>query len=54
MLERHSRTCSAIWKPATRTARLRRSLGGLLAQGPVTPALAHLVTDTRGFGWLPE
>jgi pimeloyl-ACP methyl ester carboxylesterase len=30
------------------------SLGGLLAQGPVTPALAHLVTDTRGFGWLPE
>jgi pimeloyl-ACP methyl ester carboxylesterase len=30
------------------------SLGGLLAQGPVTPALAHLVTDPRGFGWLPE
>src|SRR5580700_10888410 len=30
------------------------SLGGLLSQGPVTPALAHLVTDTRGFGWLPE
>jgi pimeloyl-ACP methyl ester carboxylesterase len=30
------------------------SLGGLLAQGPVTPALAHLVTDSRGFGWLPE
>jgi len=30
------------------------SLGGLLAQGPVTPALAHLVTDTRGFGWLSE
>ena len=30
------------------------SLGGLLAQGPVTPALAHLVTDQRGFGWLPE
>jgi pimeloyl-ACP methyl ester carboxylesterase len=30
------------------------SLGGLLAQGPVTPALAHLVTDTHGFGWLPE
>src|SRR5690349_12229824 len=28
------------------------SLGGLLSQGPVTPALAHLVTDTRGFGWL--
>jgi hypothetical protein len=20
----------------------------------VTPALAHLVTDARGFGWLPE
>jgi len=30
------------------------SLGGLLAQGPVTPALAHLFTDARGFGWLPE
>jgi pimeloyl-ACP methyl ester carboxylesterase len=30
------------------------SLGGLLAQGPPTPALAHLVTDARGFGWLPE
>jgi pimeloyl-ACP methyl ester carboxylesterase len=28
------------------------SLGGLLAQGPVTPALAHLATDPRGFGWL--
>jgi pimeloyl-ACP methyl ester carboxylesterase len=30
------------------------SLGGLLAQGPVTPALAHLVTDQRGFFWLSE
>jgi pimeloyl-ACP methyl ester carboxylesterase len=30
------------------------SLGGLLSQGPVTPALAHLVTDSRGFGWLSE
>jgi pimeloyl-ACP methyl ester carboxylesterase len=30
------------------------SLGGLLAQGPVTPALAHLFTDKQGFGWLPE
>src|ERR1700747_3606236 len=30
------------------------SLGGLLAQGPVTPALAHLFTDTRGFNWLSE
>ena len=30
------------------------SLGGLLSQGPVTPALAHLFTDRRGFGWLPE
>jgi pimeloyl-ACP methyl ester carboxylesterase len=30
------------------------SLGGLLSQGPVTPALAHLVTDQQGFGWLPE
>ena len=30
------------------------SLGGLLAQGPVTPALAHLRTDRRGFFWLPE
>jgi len=30
------------------------SLGALLSQGPVTPALAHLFTDARGFGWLPE
>jgi pimeloyl-ACP methyl ester carboxylesterase len=30
------------------------SLGGLLSQGPVTSALAHLLTDTRGFGWLSE
>ena len=30
------------------------SLGGLLSQGPVTPALAHLFTDQQGFGWLPE
>src|SRR5690242_11926814 len=30
------------------------SLGGLLSQGPVTPALAHLFTDSRGFGWIPE
>jgi pimeloyl-ACP methyl ester carboxylesterase len=30
------------------------SLGALLAQGPVTPALAHLFTDKQGSGWLPE
>ena len=30
------------------------SLGALLSQGPVTPALAHLFTDTLGFGWLSE
>src|SRR5689334_11443608 len=30
------------------------SLGGLLSQGPVTPALAHLFTDPRGYGWLSE
>ncbi len=30
------------------------SLGALLAQGPVTPALAHLFTDKRGFAWLSE
>jgi pimeloyl-ACP methyl ester carboxylesterase len=30
------------------------SLGGLLSQGPVTPALAHLSTDPQGFGWLSE
>ncbi len=30
------------------------SLGALLSQGPVTPALAHMFTDTRGFGWLSE
>jgi pimeloyl-ACP methyl ester carboxylesterase len=30
------------------------SLGALLSQGPVTPALEHLFTDARGFGWLSE
>src|SRR6266481_4872250 len=30
------------------------SLGALLSQGPVTPALAHLIIDKQGFGWLPE
>src|SRR4029077_8017979 len=30
------------------------SLGGLLSQGPVTPALAHLFTDKQGFSWLSE
>src|SRR5580698_4260424 len=30
------------------------SLGGLLSQGPVTPALAHLFTDAQGFAWLSE
>jgi pimeloyl-ACP methyl ester carboxylesterase len=28
------------------------SLGALLAQGPVTPALAHQFVDQRGFVWL--
>jgi pimeloyl-ACP methyl ester carboxylesterase len=30
------------------------SLGALLSQGPVTPALAHMVTDKQGFVWLSE
>jgi pimeloyl-ACP methyl ester carboxylesterase len=30
------------------------SLGALLSQGPVTPSLAHLFTDSRGFVWLSE
>jgi pimeloyl-ACP methyl ester carboxylesterase len=30
------------------------SIGGLLASGPVTPALEHMVTDKQGFGWLSE
>src|SRR2546428_11751183 len=30
------------------------ALGALLSQGPVTPALAHLFTDSRSFGWLSE
>ena len=30
------------------------SIGGLLAQGPPTPALAHLDIDQQGFAWLPE
>jgi pimeloyl-ACP methyl ester carboxylesterase len=30
------------------------SLGALLSGGPPTPALAHMFTDARGFGWLSE
>ena len=30
------------------------SIGALLAQGPPTPALAHLDVDDQGFAWLPE
>lgn len=30
------------------------SLGGLLAQGPPTPALAHQFVDQQGFVWLTE
>jgi pimeloyl-ACP methyl ester carboxylesterase len=30
------------------------SLGALLSGGPPTPALAHMFTDSRGFGWLSE
>jgi pimeloyl-ACP methyl ester carboxylesterase len=30
------------------------SLGALLSQGPVTPALAHTFTDKQGFIWLSE
>jgi pimeloyl-ACP methyl ester carboxylesterase len=30
------------------------SLGGLLSQGPATPALAHLFTDKQGFGCRPR
>jgi pimeloyl-ACP methyl ester carboxylesterase len=30
------------------------SLGGLLAQGPPTPALAHQVIDDKGLVWLSE
>jgi pimeloyl-ACP methyl ester carboxylesterase len=30
------------------------TIGGLLAQGSPTPALAHLDIDEQGFAWLPE
>jgi pimeloyl-ACP methyl ester carboxylesterase len=30
------------------------SIGALLAQGPPTPAIAHLIIDKQGFAWLPE
>jgi pimeloyl-ACP methyl ester carboxylesterase len=30
------------------------SLGALLGSGPPTPALAHLIVDEQGFGWIPE
>jgi pimeloyl-ACP methyl ester carboxylesterase len=31
-----------------------QSLGAFLSGGPPMPALAHLFTDSRGFGWLSE
>src|SRR2546421_13077743 len=30
------------------------SIGALLSQGPVPPAVAHLIIDKQGFAWLPE
>src|SRR5438132_8067936 len=30
------------------------SLGALLGGGPPSPALAHLIVDEQGYGWLPE
>jgi len=30
------------------------SVGKLLAEGPPTPAIAHLIIDKQGFAWLPE
>ena len=30
------------------------TIGALQAQGPPTPALAHLIIDQQGFAWLPE
>ena len=30
------------------------SLGSLLASGPPTAALAHLIVDEQGFAWIPE
>src|SRR2546429_6803796 len=30
------------------------SLGALLSQGPVTPALAHFFTDKQAFTWLSQ
>jgi pimeloyl-ACP methyl ester carboxylesterase len=30
------------------------SIGALLAQGPPTPAIAHLEIDEQGYAWLPE
>lgn len=30
------------------------SIGALLANGPPTPAIAHLDIDQQGFAWLPE
>jgi pimeloyl-ACP methyl ester carboxylesterase len=30
------------------------SIGALLAQGPPTPAIAHLDIDDQGYAWLPE
>ncbi len=30
------------------------SLGALLGAGPPTPAIANLIVDEQGFGWIPE
>jgi pimeloyl-ACP methyl ester carboxylesterase len=39
---------------SARTLDQGESLSGLLSAGPVTPALAHLLIDKQGFGWLSE
>src|SRR5262249_55613761 len=58
------RSCTALGADAPNVAGLvyiaafgldeGESLGALLSQGPVTPALAHLFTDKQGFAWLSE
>src|ERR1700694_265090 len=55
---------TALGKDAPNVAGLRyvaafgldqgESLGALLAQGPPSPAIAHLDIDKQGYAWLPE
>src|SRR6266487_3222160 len=54
-LSARTRRTSSVWSTSQPFGLdERESIGALLSQGPVTPALARLSIDKQGFAWLPE